>query len=531
MNSYPKLSLSGRQPSIPTLDEMRVWWRAGKLKYDPTPAQIPILTTPHRFILVAGGERGGKSITAAAFIISRTLDLSLRARETGQALVWLIGNDYESARAEWEYLRDDYTEMGLVEAISDPNTRYAPRSMRLRTGIEIKTLTAADEVKIASFAPDIVVMCEAAQMSHNVWLRSRGRVAQKRGIVILEGTFEDGEPWYDELYTAWQGGDAHGHISFSLPSWSNTHVYPGGYDDPEMAALRAVMSADRFMARHGGVPVPPSDIVFPEFNHGLHVGEYPFNPRLNVELAIDPGWAGAYAVLALQYPHCAEHEEDVHVIDEVYVQKTQAHHVIDMVLDRPWARNIIPRQAGVIDIAGNQHHGDRSQVEIWQSRGFGLASVPVGIADGIERYRTFLVDPATSKSRVFYNGHTTQNTIKEHRLYRYKKREDGKPVREVPIDAHNHGIKALTYALVRRYGFTGARRSGRRKARFNYGTVEHTDGPFGPYPGKSSPRLRQPYADRWLARHATWQGRRSRAPADQYPRLRTTRGFRVRRTR
>lgn len=495
---------------------MRLWWQSGLKKYEPTEAQWPIHLTPHRFIQIAGGERGGKSMTSAMFIVPQSADLEL---------VWLIADDYNSTKPEWEYLRNEYRELGLIEAISDPNTQYSPRMMRLKTGLEIRTISAADEVKIASMAPDGIVLCEAAQMSHNVWLRARGRVAQKRGWVLLEGTFEDGEPWYDDLYNAWQPGDSLGHIAFSLPSWSNTFEFPGGYDDPEMVALRAEMSPERFMARHGGVPVPPADVVFPEFNFDKHVGDYPFDPRYPVELAIDPGWAGAYAVCALQYVPVFPGGIAVRVVDEIYVQRTQAHHVIDQVFERPWVENIIPDHAGVIDIAGRAHTGQESHFEIWASRGFRLESVPVGIEDGIERYRTFLVDPATSKPRLFYNGPTTQMSQREHRLYRYPKAREGRTVREKPIDRDNHAIKAITYALVRKFGFTRARKSGRKKARYNYGIQADSNGPFGAYPGRPRPLQERSYADRYVAAHERWK---KAAFPNGDPRVRSTRRFRVR---
>ena len=78
-----------------------------------------------------------------------------------------------------------------------------------------------------------------------------------------------------------------------------------------------------------------------------------------VELAIDPGYAGAYAVLALQWEPGL-----VRVVDELYVTQQVAATVIRECRSRKWWDRVT---GGVIDIAGRQHHAMPSQVEIWQA--------------------------------------------------------------------------------------------------------------------------------------------------------------------
>jgi len=487
---------------VPSLREQQVWWRY--LGVSPTEEQIPILTDPSRFILVAGGERGGKSFTGHLYATPRTVD---------SKLIWIVAADYRMSIAEFNYMYQALDSLGAIANASIPENEYQPRSFRTKWGCEVRTVTGQKEERIGMMAPDGIIGAEAARLTYSMYLRLRARVAETRGWVFLEGTFENAQDWYADLWEEWQSGTEHGEKSFSLPSWSNRVIFPGGVDDPEIQALRARLGDVRFFERHGGIPSPPSGAVFPEFRRPTHVGTFPFNPERPVEITIDPGWAGAYAVVALQWDNAS-----VYAIDTVYEQGKGAREIIAQVRERPWWENVNPRRAGVIDIAGKQHQGMESHVDIWASHpseggaGVFLSSGYVPIEDGIERYRTFLRDPVTGNARLFYNADTCEPAIKEHKLYRYPDDKPSKAVREKPVDRDNHAIKAMTYWLVRRYGLVAARPLSSKPARF--GKVQDgRNGPFGPYPGTPAKRhagVVPSRRDEYLRRTAASVGRRTR---------------------
>jgi hypothetical protein len=450
--------------------------------FDPTPEQATILADPHRNILVAGGERGGKSRVASAFGVPRTIDSDL---------IWIIAADYRLAIAEFDYLLDDLTTLGMVARVSVPQNEYQPRSLLTKTGCTIRTVTAADEKKIGMLAPDLIIAAEAANLSYSLYLRMRARLAEKRGTLFMEGTFENAEDWYVDLWQDWLNGTEHDEQSFSLPSWSNRKVFPGGFDDPEIQSLLARLGPTRFYERHGGIPSPPATAVFPEFRTQLHTGLYPYDPNRPVELCIDPGWAGAYAVVALQWDNA-----NVYVIDEVYEQGKSARDVIRICREREWWPSVNYKRGGVIDVAGKQHQGMESHVEIWAEHpstgggGIYLQSQFVPIEDGIERYRSFLVDPITANPRLFFNADTTPRSIKEHKLYKYPEDKAGRVQRERPIDRDNHAIKALTYWLVSRYGFIKSRPKQSKKA--SWGKVKTNGYSYPGTPYQRSGHLHQP---------------------------------------
>ena len=114
------------------------------------------------------------------------------------------------------------------------------------------------------------------------------------------------------MQIAWEHGMGD-EISFNLPSYSNFHLYPGGKDDPEIQRLIRDSSDDFFLERIEGIPSPPRGIVFQEFRPDMHVQDVSYVKDTPVQIWMDPGYAGAYAVMAVQ-----EINGQFWVIDEIY---------------------------------------------------------------------------------------------------------------------------------------------------------------------------------------------------------------------
>jgi len=430
-------------PAIWTVSEKarrRIWEKAG---YEPTKEQLEAHLDTHRVKLVMGGERGGKSRWTAEELLIWGL-----VSDPG-AFFWIVGPDYHLARPEAEHLIRSARKLKILDTKELSMPLEGSWRVKLLTGVEYITKTAADIEKIAGEAPAGVAMTEAGQQPYEAWLRLRGRVAERRAPLVLSGTVEASQRWYADLWMRWQGVNPEGARSFSLPTWSNRAIFPGGEEDPEILALKATYPPDVFQERFGAIPCKPSELVFPEFDTTIHVGNYPYRPGIPVHLWIDPGYAGAYAVVVVQIE-----KGIVYQVDEIYAVRRTVHSVIQECREKPWWKDV---KSGIIDIAGRQHHGMESHVEIWRAEaGLRLYAQPVGIADGILRHRTFLRDPATEKPRLFHD-HRCKNTIQEYGLYKYRRTTDGRPIREEPIDAYNHSMKALAYGLVGTFGYVPKR--------------------------------------------------------------------------
>ena len=419
-----------------------------KVGFAPTDEQRVILESPFRFNLVAGGEQAGKSLIASKYLLGRI------AETEGHGLYWLVAADYERTRAEFEYLIEDFSALRILSSASK---RVDPGHLILGDGTRIETKSAKDPRTLAMRAPDGILGCEASQLDLETFFRLRGRCAPKRGWMFLSGTFEGSLGWYPQMFTAWASGADKDARAYSLPSYTNVHLYPGGASDPEIQRLKEASSDDFFMERIEGKPSPPKGLVFTEFRPDMHISEVDYEKGEPVHLWMDPGYTGGYAVEAVQI-----RGEQLCVIDEIYEQGLVTDDIIDVARSREWWPDV---KFGVIDIAGTQHQAMAAPTEVWLAQtGLYLSSQKVRINEGTERLKGWLkINPKTHAPRIVFSpkchgilsefGSAPNPFDGQTKAYRWKTDRDGSIVGDVPEDKHNHGIKAVIYGLIDRFGY------------------------------------------------------------------------------
>ena len=172
---------------------------------------------------------------------------------------------------------------------------------------------------------------------------------------------------------------------------------------------------------------------------------------------MDPGYAGAYAVIAVQIVG-----EQLRIIDEIYEQALITDEIIDIATAKPWWGDV---QFGVIDIAGNQHQAMAAPAELWLDKaGLFMSSQKIKINEGTERLKSWLkMDPTTHEAKVVIHpkcqgilsecGASPNPFAGQSKAYRWKTDREGNIVGEVPEDKYNHSVKALIYGLVDRFGY------------------------------------------------------------------------------
>lgn len=466
-------------PAPVTLTQTDLWDLIG---YVPTPTQAGILLDESRFQLVAGGFRGGKSQTAGIKAATGAIDFIARYGEKAAGKVaWLVSQDYEMTRAEFNYISEALQRIWPSVKFT---TRVDPGYIRIpvpkdddptrSAGVfEIKTKSAADPSTLGMEAPVFIVLCEAARVSNDVFERLVSRTSEARtqfpefGWLHMEGTFEGSLGWYPALWQKWRSPAAQSEMnarSFSLPSHSNTHLYPGGEDDPEILTLKANMPEDKFKERHLGVPVPPSGRVHAAFDPLLHVRRVVYDPALPVYIGIDPGYSGQPSTYAVEVGHLVTLEngfQQWRVFDEIRVNKhampgfTVAD-VCDIAMSRWWWKN--PDKKATIDVAGEAHAGaQESNSEVWMKRtGMVLFSGRVPIQTGIDRFdQTLKQDPLTREPGIVIDprceliiselGGAPNPFDGQTHVYSWLTNQQNEVVGKTPKDAYCDGIKAFTY--------------------------------------------------------------------------------------
>ena len=444
-----------------------------QVEHTPTEAQAAIHESWKETLLVTGGEQAGKSVlTSKEFLKRWPYDLEEKYDGEEPLLYWLVGADYNAVKKEFDYIATDFYKIfGLANVevskrldpghisfwpVNDDGTRP------LKPTIIIETKSAKEEAKLRADAPNGIMMCEAGACSYETYERCFARSRYSDGWLLMTGTLEDSQPWYGQLAQAWYLSDEPDREAFRLDTGSNTYLFPDGWDDPN---LRSVMSnnSDRYITqRLKGVPVPPKGLVFgQDFSVATHVTTNAAYARgQRVWLAVDPGYAGAYAVMA-----CHIFNDQLIVFDEVYEQNLVTSQIIDICKQKDWWPDVHPH-AGAIDVAAKQHQALSPVAEVWADSETGktFTAEHVDIHPGTERLRSFLKPhPLTRQPKIVFNpgckgvlsefGVTVNPFDNVIRPYRWQQASDGSLVSPTPIDKYNHAIKALTYLIVAKFGY------------------------------------------------------------------------------
>lgn len=442
-----------------------------KLGFKPSPEQARIIACPKRYVLVTGGEQGGKSVVASKIFLDRWIKDQCKWQDPTDELFmgiaddtllyWLVGAAYSETEREFAYIAEDLIRIGLaVDATKrvDPGYIEAFAAKGAKPILRIETKSATDPRRLSRQAPHGIIGCEAGQLDITTFERMRGRTAPKKGWMVLTGTIERSSPWYPQMAQAWSGSALPDRASFTLPTWSNRALYPGGRQNPEILALERESSDDFFMERIAGKPVPPEGLVFKEFRADLHVRDVDYVPGEAVHIWIDPGYAGAYAVMAA---HIIKGQ--VQVFDEIYEQGMVTEEIIKAAKERRWWKDV---RHGAIDIAGTQHQALTPVAEVWlRDTGLRLDSHRVLINDGIERLKGFLKPDTLSGEPKIVFSPACRGIISEFgaapnpfdnlvRAYRWKLDSNRQVVGDTPIDMYNHSLKAVIYGLISWFGFS-----------------------------------------------------------------------------
>lgn len=429
--------------------------------FEPTGAeQLAILETPKRFLAISGGEQSGKSFIMGEF-------LSERVPETkGPGLYWLVGRRYVDTEKEFDYILDNLQRAELVADFTRRDSDQ-PRQILLHDGTIIRTMSVAETANISREAPDGILGCEAGQLPEEAYYKLFLRAIAGHGWLVLGGTLERSSPWYRELIKNWRLPSDPDMQSFILPSWTNTHLYPGGREDPEIKRAEAILPPDIFEERMAAVPRIPSDVVFGrDFVPEKHIREIEYIPGLPVSLAVDPGYnQAAHANLAIQLPPDAP----IHVFDEIYDDSLYTTEMIEVSQQREWWADV---QDGVIDIqATKPQQAQLPPIHTWiEKAGLHLRSRNVPIMDGIDRFKSFLrFDPRSGEPLMVISprcrgllselGYVASPLTGKFQPYTWKIDRTGTIVGQMPRNLYNHSTKALTYWLVDRFGYVTSTRS------------------------------------------------------------------------
>ena len=413
--------------------------------------------------VVCGGEGSGKSFLGSLYMCCRSFHDALESEREGASygdLYWLVGADYEDARMEMGTKGDDNYLVGWMDQLEDVDSANTSTPARhdqfcilttLRYKQSFKLISGYDPLKVGREEPTGILGCEVSRWTKELWERVFGRLSRRRPYswCWLSGSPENALGDFADYIRLGQIPNGLGVKSYSMPSWVNKAVFPGGRQDAAIKQLEASMTRDRFMRRHGGILLPPADAIFPEFNAEATVANVSYKVGTPVHLFVDPG-NYVYAVLAVQFLN-----DEVCVIDEIYVRDWSHAQIVKACMAKIWWKDVA-RGTHVMDTGGTQHHmGNPSAWEAWyDTPGLSFNHQKVAVQDSIERVRSLLeLNPATGRPRLLINPACSglicelgggPAPLPGIHIWRHRN--------GIPEHANDHSAKALAYGLIHHFG-------------------------------------------------------------------------------
>lgn len=434
-----------------------------KMGYQPTDGQVVIHRDTSMNAVTAGGWRAGKSVITGAEVTPHCLVPSPR-----EYLIALIGPTYKEPRAEFDYIVEFLCKI-LPKSQFDPSRHVSrPKEGACEFTIPgaegiyfatVRTYTAAEAEAIRSFNAEGVVICEAGGISRDAFEAIVGRVLSTGGFIFGSGTMETSQKWYQDLIKLGARDNAQGVKSFILPSWTNTAVFPGGREDPKIKRVEALLDKETFDVRIAAQPMRVQGIVLKQLTTA-HVADIEFDPAIPVELAVDPGYTGAYSVLAIQ-----RYDNQIRVIDEVYSRFMSTKEVIEECRTRPWWNSIDPDDPGVIDRAAKQKQAatGNSVLDTWfEEAGLWMSMVEqvIPVNDGVEQARNHfamknhvVISPKCAGFLAEADLSSFPDQFNGYEPWHYKRNTDGLYQGDQAVSGADHSSTAFIYYLVQRYGY------------------------------------------------------------------------------
>jgi len=267
-----------------------------KINYTPHNVQGTYHDSPARFRVACCGRRMGKSTMAA-----RDKEPTLFTPKTRG---WIVGPTYDLGEKEFRVLWDD-----LIIGLGLGNDKRVKKGYSVKTGSMYIELPWQSRVEVRSSdhpetlvgeGLDWLILSEAAKHRPETWEKYlRPALADKKGSADFPTTPE-GQNW---LYRLWQLGRDPSFAewaSWQFPSWENTHVFPGGRQDPEIVAVERTTTKEWFAQEYGAEFTAFVGKIFDDWNEKTHVTTTKYNPALPSYIAFDWGFTNPFAAIEFQ---------------------------------------------------------------------------------------------------------------------------------------------------------------------------------------------------------------------------------------
>jgi len=364
--------------------------------------------------VMLGGVRSGKT-TGMVYGLWKYL----YTKRLKKNLAWIISPTYKMSLVTERIFRETAAETIIVERKSERAFLLYPPSGNERGVIRVEMKSADDPESLRGAGVDIVGLDEAFMVSYDAYKILLARIADTGGKMLIATTPRTGNWLYEQVYL--KHGEETGIIECT--SYDNKFV-PREYIEELEKHYSPEYAQQEIYAKF----VTFEGLVYKDFADEKHVIAPIIAPEnISIVCGIDFGYSDAFVCVWL-----GKFEDKWIMLDEYYAKgKTYDEHV-SAILDNSLSKQVECYYADPSNPQGKIELMSRGVKRIHPGRN--------EIDMGINHIAALIV-----------NGHLTittkcEETLKEIKRYRYKDTDD-KNRGEKPVDAHNHCMDAMRYAL------------------------------------------------------------------------------------
>lgn len=433
--------------------------------YYPHPGQQQVHYSNHRHRVLSNGRRwgktllGGKEIEPTAFVKNRLGDA-----QRG----WIIGPNYMDCEKEFRVVYDTFKKLGIDQVSSKflKNTENGSMHIVTNWGFDLECRSAAHPDSLVGEGLDFVLMVEAGRLTRSTFTEYvRPALSDKRGWSLTSGVpelatdsallywaYKRGLEWRTKPWRSWR-----------MPSWTNTAVFPGGRNDPEIKEAEDDLTKDEFDRQYGGKFVDRVGRVMSEWDDAIHLKRIKYNPDWPLYAAVDYGFTNYFVWLWIQ----VDEFENVYVLAEHYIKQMDTERIAKEVLkDHAWTKKCVA-------FYPDPHNPDDTNI---LSRHLGIPArnnTGGAIATRNAMIRTRLKPrpegaPLEEQQAqiVFDRDRCPQLAWEMREGYRWPAhKNEQKNESEVPLDKDNHGPEALSRFIYGYFNSAGTEERSSRQSR------------------------------------------------------------------
>lgn len=257
-------------------------------------------STRHR--VLSNGRRWGKTMLGG----KESECLAFLRNWRGEPMRgWIIGPEYTDCEKEFRIVHDTFKSLGIDKISSKflNNTENGNMHIKTRWGFDLECRSARHPESLVGEGLDFVLLVEAGRHKRRMFGDYvRPALSDKRGMSLMSGVPEEASD-NSLLYWAYNRGQDITKTqwkSWRMPSWTNSVVFPGGRNDPEILEAEDDLTEDEFRRQYGGEFVQRHGRVMTEWDDDVHLVDLKYRPDWPLYAAVDFGFTNDWVWLWIQ---------------------------------------------------------------------------------------------------------------------------------------------------------------------------------------------------------------------------------------